>query len=209
MRYLTTVLSAAIAGLFPLAASTGQIDSATFFSLRRGMSESEILVRAGAPDLVTLPGGRSVELSSATVVELADGTLRFDGFARTADAAIERWHYVPAQHERDPFITIVSIRGGRVWELERTKVFTRARAEPSSLAVRGSQAGMSDDEIMAARLDRTVEAARLYAETRARLLQELASGPSVSTTVYRQVQPDGSVYFGDRPPAETQYTDVE
>ena len=207
---LCSVLALA-SGLSSFVVSAGQIDSATFFMMRRGMSESEILVRAGAPDLVTLPGGRSVELERSSVVEGDDGSLRFTGFRRADDSVIERWHYVPADHEPDPFITVVSIRGGKVWEIERTKVFTRHRLDPNleaAASARDSRSAKSDHEVMAQRLERTFEAAKQYAKTRARLKQAIASQPAATTTVYRQVQEDGSVYFGDRPPGETAYIDV-
>ena len=119
----------------------------------------------------------------------------------------------PRNDEPDPFITVISIRGGEVWELQRTKVFSRARREaPQALAVRGAKAGMTDEEILGERIDRTLRAARDYAATRARLKEEAgAASPSGSkTTVYRHVDGDGSVYFGDRPPGPLlEYVEVE
>jgi hypothetical protein len=64
-----------------------------FMHLRRGMSEGEVLSRAGKPDDETFEGGRNFVVKSL--------------------------YYYPTPS--DPFITVVTLRGGRVANLERTR----------------------------------------------------------------------------------------
>jgi hypothetical protein len=66
-----------------------------FIRLERGMSEAELLARAGFPDQVTA------------------GTYNA-GYAKEL-------YYVPTTH--DPFITVVTVSGGRIANLERTRKF--------------------------------------------------------------------------------------
>ena len=111
--------------LLSASAIAGQVDSSAYFHLRRGMSESEVLVRAGPPDLVTSPGQEAVEVRHGVVDQGNDGDVSFDSFRRARIPTLASWHYVPSPGETDPFITIGTFRGGEVWELQRTKVFSR------------------------------------------------------------------------------------
>lgn len=186
-----------------VAAQAGQIESATFFGLRRGMSESEILVRAGPPDLITSPGTRSVVISSDRVSRAPDGGLAIDRVKRVVSPALERWHYIPDRSESDPHLTVITFRGGQVWDMERTKVFSRAGlpAPPGASGDAGQR--LSDEEIRLRRAERTLEAAESYAETRERLRKAATSAPEdPGGTVYRGTDAEGAAYFGDRPPAE-------
>jgi hypothetical protein len=199
----------AIAGLFAQSASAGQIESSAYFHLRRGMSESEVLVRAGPPDLVTSPGVEAVEVKHGLVERRDDGEVTFDSFRRTRIPTLSRWHYVPGPGETDPFITIVTFRAGEVWELERTKVFSRYK--PSSSGSASGQGPATTTDIQRQRADNTLKAAEAYAATRAKLKEqagnEAAGVPTDGkTTVYKGVQPDGSTYFGDAPPGEAPKT---
>jgi hypothetical protein len=63
-----------------------------YIHLRRGMSEGEVLLRAGKPDQETFEGGRNFVVKSL--------------------------YYYPTQ--ADPYITVVTLRGGRVANIERT-----------------------------------------------------------------------------------------
>jgi hypothetical protein len=63
-----------------------------YIHLRRGMSEGEVLLRAGKPDEETFEGGRNFVVKSL--------------------------YYYPTQ--ADPYITVVTLRGGRVANIERT-----------------------------------------------------------------------------------------
>ena len=203
------VLGAAV--LFSPALRAGQIDSSAFFLLQRGMSESEILVRAGPPDLVTSPGQEAVEVKHGVVSRGEDGDVSFDSFLRTRIPTIAQWHYIPAPGETDPFITIITFRAGEVWEMQRTKVFSRYK--PPSSGAAAEQETMSDADIRRERADNTLKAAEAYAATRAKLKGQgqgegegeggdAGAGVSAkeSTTIYKGVQPDGSTYFGDSPP---------
>jgi hypothetical protein len=67
----------------------------TYIRLDRGMSEAEFLVRAGRPDDVTYD------------------TLQ-PGLAKL-------YYYYPTG--ADPFITVVTVRGGQIDRLERTRKF--------------------------------------------------------------------------------------
>ncbi len=69
------------------------MDFGVYIHLRRGMSEGEVLLRAGTPDQETFEGGRNFVVKSL--------------------------YYYPTLS--DPFITVVTLRGGRVAELERTR----------------------------------------------------------------------------------------
>ena len=67
----------------------------TFIRLERGMSEGELLSRAGRPDQVSVENARS--------------------------SIVKSYYYYPTAG--DPFITVVTLRGGRIANLERTKKF--------------------------------------------------------------------------------------
>lgn len=160
-------------------ASAGQIDFETYIKLEPGMLESELLVRAGPPDLVTMPGGFS---------------------------EVRRLHYIPGPGEHDPFLTVITIRAGRIADVQRVKQFSRAPARSTAKGPRSQR--RSDDEIKVKRAEDTLKAAKAYAETRARLKQaaerqfndEKASAPEDSAgATYEAVQPDGNTYYGDRP----------
>jgi Domain of unknown function (DUF4124) len=69
------------------------MDFGVYVHLRRGMSEGEVLLRAGKPDHETFDGGRNFVVKSL--------------------------YYYPTQ--ADPYITVVTLRGGRVASLERTQ----------------------------------------------------------------------------------------
>ena len=191
-------------GVFlPPLASAGQIESSAYFHLRRGMAESEVLVRAGPPDLVTSPGQEAIEVKHGVVDRGEDGDVTFDSFRRTRIPTLSRWHYVPEPGETDPFITIITFRAGEVWEIQRTKVFSRYK--PKSSAAAPEQKSATDTEIQRERADNTLKAAEAYAATRAKLKEQgrdeaASTPPRDSATVYKGLQPDGSTYFGDSPP---------
>lgn len=188
-------------------AEAGQIDSSAYFHLRRGMSESEVLVRAGPPDLVTSPGLEAVEVKRGMVNRGDEGEVNFDTFRRTRIPTIAQWHYVPGPEETDPFITIITFRGGEIWELERTKVFSRYKPKSSASQSDREADTVTDTDIQRERADNTLKAAEDYAATRARLKQQAEEQSDdadtvESKTIYRSVQPDGSTYFGDAPPGK-------
>jgi hypothetical protein len=67
----------------------------TYIRLERGMSEGELLLRAGKPDQVALD--------------------------TAAYGLAKSYYYFPTSS--DPFITVVTLRGGRIANLERTRKF--------------------------------------------------------------------------------------
>lgn len=78
-------------GSAPVAPPVRGMDFGVYMHLRRGMSEGEVLLRAGKPDQETIEGGRNFVVKSL--------------------------YYYPTLS--DPFITVITLRGGRVAELER------------------------------------------------------------------------------------------
>lgn len=69
------------------------MDFNTFARLQRGMSEGELLQRAGQPDQVAVENFRNDVLKS--------------------------YYYFPTR--ADPFIAVVMVRGGRIHDIERTR----------------------------------------------------------------------------------------
>jgi hypothetical protein len=201
----------ALACMGPIQAVAGQLDITTFNTLRRGMSESEVLVRAGPPDLIEDVGVRSADRGAALVrggVNQVD-VIRFRN--NRIESNVKQLHYIPGPGEHDPQLTVITITGGLVSNLERTKVFGHTWSyEPQDEDESPEREVYSDDELKVQRADRTLKAAEYYAETRNRLkeqarLDESEEGTSEPAAIYRVNQPDGTVYYGDRPPEETGY----
>lgn len=94
MRLYTAVLLAFLANpaLAQPAPQVRGMDFDTYIRLNRGMSEGELLLRAGPPDY-------------AAVDNLA--------------GIVKSFYYYPTMS--DPFMTVVTLRGGRVDHIERTK----------------------------------------------------------------------------------------
>ena len=190
------LLAGALYGLPCKATQAGQVDITTFNTLRVGMAESEVITRAGYPDLDTsigaLVGPNTQHLS------YADGLTRT--YAGHSYQLEKEFHYIPSSSEHDPHLTIVKIRGGRVAAITRTKVFSRSNLPAES--TRTGNKILSDHEIKVLRAERTVRAAQQYAQTRANLKADAEqSAPSEEpTAIYSSKQADGSTYFGDRPP---------
>ena len=191
------------------AVSAGQLDSATYFALQRGMSESELLVRAGPPDLVTHPGGAVIvrRSGSALVSGSTDPRLALAGGVERIQAIeVKEYHYVPDHREHDPHLTVVTLRGGRVWEIERTKLLTRPKASTSAPAGEPRER-VTDMHIRIQRADRVLTAAEAYAATRARLkdraaldAQRLEAEDLPGRGLYTDTNSEGVPYFGDVPP---------
>jgi ketosteroid isomerase-like protein len=71
------------------------MDFDVFIRLERGMTEGELLVRAGPPDHVAVEGFR--------------------------DDVVKTFYYLPTV--ANPFTTVVTLRGGRIVQLERIRKF--------------------------------------------------------------------------------------
>ena len=79
----------------PAAAAVRGMDFDTFIRLQRGMSEGELLQRAGRPDYLALENARN-------------------------DIQKSLYWYPTVS---DPFTTVITVRGGRIETIERTKKF--------------------------------------------------------------------------------------
>lgn len=87
---------------------------AKYISIQRGMTEGEVLAIAGEPDLVSDQG---IAIASPATVPMGR---RHSGAAR-AGLALKTWTYLPTA--ADPFITTITLVGGRVSEIERVRKF--------------------------------------------------------------------------------------
>ena len=196
--------------LVPVTGQGAQIDAATFFLLKRGMSESEVLVRAGPPDLVTSPGSDEDETRSGAVVEVAPGVFGFDAERHSKTRTIKELHYIPGPEEHDPHLTVITVKGGRVWDIIRTKLFHRPPARQEALPEPRPRSP-SDEDIKVQQAEDTLRAAERYAATRARLKEQARASRAVGNgvegadgseerPVYQLRKADGTVYYGDRMP---------
>ena len=90
------------------------LDFRDYLRIRRGMSEGELLSIAGEPDLKTDQGGAFA----------APGTIQVDrnlSVAAVQGMRTVTWTYLPTP--ADPFITTITVIGGRVSELDRARKF--------------------------------------------------------------------------------------
>ena len=190
----------------PPGVTAGQIASGDYFTLKRGMSESEVLVRVGPPDLVTRPGREATVLRSRTLLDVPGEGLVHGTLERYSAPEIKELHYIPDHAEHDPHLTVITIRAGEVWSMERTKLLTRPRA-PGHDVVTSQR--LSDAELRVHRAERVLEAATAYAQIRERLGGDDSAATAANETsdmrlqapvpVFRGVDEQGVPYFGDRP----------
>jgi hypothetical protein len=168
------------------------MDIATYNALGRGMPESEVLLRAGEPDLVTAPGGEV----------LARGA--WGGAVLDTGPRI-RFHYLPGRGEHDPWLTIITFTNGRVSALERRKLLGPVSVPPPPRVpgLDAARPAVRDEDIRRERAERTLEAAQRYSDVRARIKERAGeTTPGPGREVYRGTDAEGTPYFGDRPPAE-------
>jgi hypothetical protein len=92
------------------------MDFDVFIRLDRGMSEGELLSRAGAPDLLTIDGTEELSASSAVVSPPFVNRGRF-----TRTEVVKTYTYLPTL--ANPFTTVITLRGGRIVDLQRIKQF--------------------------------------------------------------------------------------
>lgn len=212
IRFLLQATLVAVLGAGSASVSrAAQIDAATFFLIENGMEESEVLIRAGAPDLVTSPGGEVFEVLDGSLVTSSGGSQEFDSVRSIHTAAVRRWHYIPDTSEHDPHLTVITMKSGRVFNIERKKVFSRQGLPEPRVQIFGGDAAPKEEDIVRGRLERTLDAAEHYARIRSNLKREgieltkaAAELPQVSvndtqTKVYRSKDGEGVVYYGDRP----------
>jgi hypothetical protein len=133
MRRLGWVVAALLLGpdIGPLGA--GQIDFDTYRLLQRGMSEAEVLVRAGPPDKIN-----SFDVGIG-------GLQSFE--------TVRQLFYIPRPGEVDPHLTVITTQGGRVSDIERTKLFSspkgRAGGPLDFQTYTQLEIGMSEGELLA------------------------------------------------------------
>jgi hypothetical protein len=85
-----------------------------YVSIQRGMSEGEVYTITGEPDLVSDQG----------LAYAAPGTVQVAPNLRAparAGLSLKTWTFLPTP--ADPFITTITLVGGRVSELERVRKF--------------------------------------------------------------------------------------
>jgi len=90
------------------------LDFRAYLSIQRGMTEGELLVLAGEPDLL-------VDQGLAIAAPIAAQTAHRTGTAGRGALSLRTWTYLPTV--ADPFITTVTLVGGRVSEIERVRKF--------------------------------------------------------------------------------------
>lgn len=81
----------------------------TYIMLRQGMSEGELLQRAGAPDY---------ESADGTVGSAVRRNRRVETFS---NMEFKKFYYYPTSS--DPFTTVVTLTGGWISDLQRTRQF--------------------------------------------------------------------------------------
>ncbi|MDW8467706.1 MAG: hypothetical protein RML56_00570 [Burkholderiales bacterium] len=87
---------------------------AKYISIQRGITEGELLAIAGEPDLVSDHG-----IAIAAPSTIATG--RGQAGAARAGLTLKTWTYLPTV--ADPFVTTITLVGGRVSEIERVRKF--------------------------------------------------------------------------------------
>ena len=109
---------------------SGQIDSGTYIRLQKGMSEGEVLTRAGLPDK----------------------EIYFDSEAQRTIESLKQLLYIPSPDESDPHLTVITIQKGRVTDIERTKIFSPPRkntgGQIDTATFSRLEIGMSEGEVL-------------------------------------------------------------
>lgn len=94
------ILLSAILWPFCTVGLAGQIDFGTYSRLETGMSEGEVLAIAGEPD-------KEMYLGSEKEGE---------------ENSVKQFLYIPEPKESDPHLTVITIKRGKVLNIERTKM---------------------------------------------------------------------------------------
>jgi hypothetical protein len=85
-----------------------------YISVQRGMTEGELLVIAGPPDFIADQG---IAIAAPATVQSA----RHARAPARSGLSLKTWTYLPTP--ADPFVTTITLVGGRVSEIERAKKF--------------------------------------------------------------------------------------
>lgn len=90
-----------------------------FIMLRQGMTEAELLQRAGPPDYMSVDGSVGNIVSARRVGPPGPGkSPRVETFS---NMELKNFYYYPTVS--DPFTTVVTLTGGRISEMQRTRKF--------------------------------------------------------------------------------------
>ena len=95
-----------------------------FIQIQRGMSEAEVLLRAGTPDQEVTEGtaeSTAAAASTANSVNPQTGavTRNTNIIKNTITEIVKTYYYLPTIS--DPFTTIITFRGGRVADIQRIR----------------------------------------------------------------------------------------
>ena len=95
-----------------------------FIQIQRGMSEAEVLLRAGTPDQEVTEGTQehSVAIASttkSTSPQTGQAVLNTIVKSNTSNLVIKTYYYLPTI--ADPFTTIITFRGGWVNDIQRIR----------------------------------------------------------------------------------------
>jgi hypothetical protein len=103
--------------------ATRGMDFGVYIMLRRGMSEGELLQRAGPPDFQTYDGsvGVSVVSNARRIDNRAGNRARGPGVHSFSNLELKRYYYYPTVS--NPFTTVLTLTGGEISELQRTRQF--------------------------------------------------------------------------------------
>jgi Domain of unknown function (DUF4124) len=107
-------------------ASVRGLNFKTFIQIKLGMSEGEVLVRAGKPDQEVTEGSETRAIASkASSTKIDPKTKRVvkntDVVKNVKNEIIKTYYYLPTVS--DPYTSIITFRGGRVANIERVKKF--------------------------------------------------------------------------------------
>lgn len=97
-----------------------------FIRLKQGMTEAELVQRAGPPDYEAVEGtdtSAQALLQDSVVVDPATGNAvpQKNVIRSERTEVVKSWYYLPTVS--DPYTTHVTLIGGRIARLERTKKF--------------------------------------------------------------------------------------
>ena len=103
--------------------ATRGMDFGVYIMLRVGMSEGELLQRAGPPDFQTNDGsvGVSVVGKARRIDDPAGNRVRGPGVHTFSNLELKRYYYYPTVS--NPFTTVLTLTGGMISDLQRTRQF--------------------------------------------------------------------------------------
>lgn len=102
------------------------LDFKVFIQIHVGMSEGEVLVRAGKPDQEVTEGSETRAIVSKTSSRSTDPKTKqsiksSDKVVNAKNEIVKTYYYLPTVS--NPFTSIITFRGGRVANIERVKKF--------------------------------------------------------------------------------------